>query len=47
MSEITDFYFQIANQLWAIIVSQWILSVGVMIIVLGWVIGLIKGSTHD
>lgn len=47
MIDITDFYFTIANQLWQLIVSQWILSVGVLIIVLGWVIGLIKGSTQD
>lgn len=47
MTEITDFYFTIANQLWQLVVSQWILSVGVVIIVLGWVIGLIKGSTQD
>lgn len=47
MNDITDFYFTIANQLWQLVVSQWILSVGVLIIVLGWVIGLIKGSTQD
>ena len=38
MQDITDFYFTIANQLWQLVISQWILSVGILIIILGWVI---------
>lgn len=47
MTEITDFYFQIANQLWSVVVSQWILSIGVLIVLLGWVITLVNGSRQD
>lgn len=47
MQDITDFYFQIANQLWQLVVSQWILSVGVLILILGWVISLINGSRQQ
>lgn len=46
MQEISDFYFAIASQLWQLVISQWILSVGVVIIILGWVISLINGSTQ-
>ena len=47
MIDITDFYFSIARSLWAVIVSQWILSIGVLIVVLGWVISLVKGSSSQ
>lgn len=47
MTTITDFYFQIANQLWQLVISQWILSVGVLILILGWVISLINGSRQQ
>lgn len=47
MQDITDFYFQVANQLWHLVISQWILSVGVIIIILGWIISLINGSRQQ
>lgn len=47
MNDIIDFYFTIANQLWAIIVSQWILSIGVLIVIIGWVITLVNGSRQS
>lgn len=47
MTDITDFYFNIANQLWQLVISQWILSVGVLILILGWVISLINGSRQQ
>lgn len=47
MQDITDFYFQVANQLWQLVISQWILSVGVIIIILGWIISLINGSRQQ
>lgn len=47
MVEITDFYFTIASQLWQIVVSQWILSIGVLILIIGWVISLYNGSTRQ
>ena len=47
MNDITDFYFTIANQLWQLVISQWILSVGILIIILGWVISLINGSRQQ
>lgn len=47
MQDIVDFYFQIANQLWAVIVSQWILSIGILIVLIGWVITLVNGSRQN
>lgn len=47
MQDITDFYFQVASQLWQLVISQWILSVGVIIIILGWIISLINGSRQQ
>lgn len=47
MQDIVDFYFEIANQLWAVIVSQWILSIGILIVLIGWVITLVNGSRQN
>lgn len=47
MQDIVDFYFQIANQLWTVIVSQWILSIGILIVLIGWVITLVNGSRQN
>lgn len=47
MQDIVDFYFQIANQLWNVIVSQWILSIGILIVLIGWVITLVNGSRQN
>lgn len=44
MEAITDFYFQVAQAVWSLVVSQWILAIGVLIAVLGWIITLINGS---
>lgn len=47
MQDIIDFYFTIANQLWAVIISQWILSIGILIVIIGWIITLINGSRQN
>lgn len=47
MQEITDFFFTILNQVWALIISQWILSIGFLLLILGWVISLINGSRQQ
>lgn len=47
MNDIVDFYFQIANQLWAVIINQWILSIGILIVLIGWVITLVNGSRQS
>lgn len=47
MQDIIDFYFTIANQLWAVIISQWILSIGILIVIIGWVITLVNGSRQN
>lgn len=47
MQDIIDFYFTIANQLWAVIISQWILSIGILIIIIGWIITLVNGSRQN
>lgn len=47
MQDIIDFYFTIANQLWAVIISQWILSIGILIVIIGWIITLVNGSRQN
>lgn len=47
MLEITDFFFDVSRALWALVVSNWVLSVGVLIAILNLVVSLFKGSTQD
>lgn len=47
MIEVTDFFFQIMGSLWSMIVQSWLLSMSVLIIILGWIIGLVNGSRQD
>lgn len=47
MTEITDFYFNMLNLLWQSIITNWILSVGVLFTLIGWVISLIVGSRQQ
>lgn len=47
MIEITDFAFVILNQLWTLIISNWILSFGVLLALIGWVVSLINGSRQQ
>lgn len=47
MIQVTDFFFQIMGSLWSMIVQSWLLSMSVLIIILGWIIGLVNGSRQD
>lgn len=47
MIQVTDFFFQIMGSLWSMIIQSWLLSMSVLIIILGWIIGLVNGSRQD
>lgn len=47
MIDVVGFWKSITIQLWSVIISNWILSISVLIIVLNWIISLVKGSTQD
>lgn len=47
MLDVIDFWKTITIQLWALILSNWILSISVLIIILNWIISLVNGSTRD
>lgn len=47
MTDVVSFWKTITIQLWGLIISNWILSISVLIIVLNWIISLVKGSTQD
>ena len=44
MNDVVDFYFSLLGSSWALIVSHWILSFGILLLILGLVIDLIKDS---
>lgn len=47
MTDVITFWKSITVQLWALIGSQWILSISVLITVLGWVISLINTTRNN
>lgn len=47
MTEGIDGVFDLIIQIWAVIVSNWILSFGVVLLLLNLVVTLINGSTRQ
>lgn len=47
MIQVTDFFFTILGNLWSLILSSWVLSISILIILLNWVISLVNGSRQD
>ena len=46
-TQVIDFMFTIWNSMWFTIKSYWILSFGVMVIILGYIVTLLKQSKND
>lgn len=47
MIDVIDFFFQLLNSVWTLIVSQWLFASSFVLVVIGWVISLINGSSRD
>lgn len=47
MTDVIDFFFQILGDLWTLISSYWLLSMGVLITVISWVVDLVRGTRQD
>lgn len=47
MYEVVDFWFELNTQLWSLVISNWILSLSVLIIVINWIISLVNNSRQD
>lgn len=44
MSDVIQFYYDVSKDMWALIVSNWILSVSVLCTVIGYIINLVNTS---
>lgn len=47
MLDIIDFFFYCLNSIWSVITQFWLLSMSFLILILGWVISLINGTSRD
>lgn len=47
MSDVIEFWAEINVQLWSLIVSNWILSISVLIVVIGWIINMVNNSRNS
>lgn len=47
MLDVVDFFFSTLVSVWSLIVTHWILSISVLIMLFNWIIGLVNGSRQD
>ena len=47
MADVIDFFFEILNDVFDLILSNWILSMSFLIIILGFIVSLIVGTRSD
>lgn len=47
MTDVINFWSFCNVQLWSVIVSNWILSISVLIIVIGWIINMVNTSRNS
>lgn len=47
MNDIIDFIFNNVALVWALIVSNWVLAFGVLLLLMNWVISIYNGSTRQ
>lgn len=44
MTEVIEFYYDVSKDLWALIISNWILSVSVLCTIIGYIVTLVNAS---
>lgn len=47
MSEVITFFFKILKEIWLVIYGNWVLSICFMIVIIGYIIGLINSSKSE
>lgn len=47
MTDVIDFFVWIQSNMWSLIVSNWILSISVLIAVIGFIVDLVNGSRQS
>lgn len=47
MSDVIDFWFDINVEIWSLVVSHWILSISVLIMVIGWIINMVNNTRNS
>lgn len=47
MNDVINFFFDLLESLWSLIISHWILSMGFALMVISWVVDLVNSTRQS